>query len=111
MSNIIMKELGISCTNENSKSILSYNSQQKSIIGEIKYVTLVVCVHPKIKTTCNIQVIYMSVSNYSIILGRYFQSLAGGYISLNGTHMSLPKNGNNFISLQGQIFSYIESVP
>jgi hypothetical protein len=28
MSKIIMEELGLSCTNENSKSMLSYNSQQ-----------------------------------------------------------------------------------
>jgi hypothetical protein len=91
MSNIIMEELGLSCTNENSKSMLSYNSQQQVTIGEIKYVTLVLCAHPKIRTTCNIQVIDMSVRNYSIILGRDWQALIGGYISLDGSHMSLPK--------------------
>jgi hypothetical protein len=36
MSNIIMEELGMSCTNENSKNMLAYNNQQKSTIGEIK---------------------------------------------------------------------------
>jgi len=72
MSKIIMEELGLSCTNENSKRMLSYDSQEKGSIGEIKYVTLFLCDHPNIRTTCNIQVIDMLVSNYSIILGRYW---------------------------------------
>jgi hypothetical protein len=70
MSKIIMEELGLSCTNENARSILSYNNLQQSTIGEIKDVTLVLCTHPEIRTTLNIQVIDMPVSNYSIILGR-----------------------------------------
>jgi hypothetical protein len=70
MSKIIMEELCFSCTNENLKSMLSYNSQQRATIGEIKDVTLVLCAHIEIRTTCNIQVIDMLVSNYSIILGR-----------------------------------------
>jgi hypothetical protein len=70
MSKIIMEELGLSCTNENARSMLSYNNQQQSMIDEIKYVTLVLCAHPEIRTTLNIQVIDMPVSNYSIILGR-----------------------------------------
>jgi hypothetical protein len=64
-----MEELGLSCTNENSRNMLAYNNQQQSTIGEIKYVTLVLCAHLEICTTCNIQVIDMYVSNYSIILG------------------------------------------
>jgi hypothetical protein len=40
-----MEELGLSCTNENSKSILSYNSKQQVTIGEIKDVILVFCAH------------------------------------------------------------------
>jgi hypothetical protein len=59
MSKIIMEELGLSCTNENSRSMLSYNSLQQSTIGEIKDVTLVLCAHPKIRTTLSIQVIDM----------------------------------------------------
>jgi hypothetical protein len=70
MSKIIMEEIGLSCTNENSRSMLSYNSLQQSTIGEIKDVTLVLCAHPEIRTTINIQVIDMPVINYSIILGR-----------------------------------------
>jgi hypothetical protein len=54
MSEIIMEDLGLSCTNENTKIILSYNSLQQSTIGEIKDVTLVLCAHPKIRTTLNI---------------------------------------------------------
>jgi hypothetical protein len=54
MSKIIMKELGLSCTNENSRSMLSYNSLKQSTIGKIKDVTLVFCAHPEIRTTLNI---------------------------------------------------------
>jgi hypothetical protein len=43
---IIMEEIGLSCTNKNARSMLSYNSLQKMTIGEIKYVTLVLCTHP-----------------------------------------------------------------
>ena len=70
MSKIIMEEIGLSCTNENSISMLSYNSLQQTTIGEIKDMTLVLSTHPEIRTTFNIQVINMPVSNYSIILGR-----------------------------------------
>ena len=70
MSNIIMEELGLSCTNENAMSMLSYNSLQQTTIGETKDVTLVLCTHPEIRTTLSIQVIDMPIRNYSIILGR-----------------------------------------
>jgi ribonuclease HI len=112
MSKIIMEELGLSCTNENARSMLSYNSLQQTTIGEIKDVTLVLCAHPEIRTTLNIQVIDMPVRNYSIILGRYWQALTGGYLSLDGTHLSIPRNGKNIIVLrEGRISPYIESVP
>jgi hypothetical protein len=64
MSKIIMEELGLSCTNGNSRSMPSYNSLKQSNIDEIKYLTLVQCAHRKIRTTLNIQVIDMPVSNY-----------------------------------------------
>jgi hypothetical protein len=35
MSNIIMEELVLSCTNENDRSMLSYNTLQQTTIGEI----------------------------------------------------------------------------
>jgi hypothetical protein len=63
MLKIIMEELGLSCTNENTRSMISYNSLQKKTICEIKDVTLVLCAHPEIRTILNIQVIDMSVSN------------------------------------------------
>jgi hypothetical protein len=108
---ITMEELGFSCTNENSRSMHSYNSLQQSTIDEIKDVTLVLCAHPKIKTTPNIQVIDMPVSNYSIILGRGWQALIGGYISLDETHLYVPRNGKNIIVLrEGRISPYIESI-
>jgi hypothetical protein len=52
---IIMEDLGLSCTNENSISMLSYNILQQSTICELKVVTLVLCAHPEIRTTLNIQ--------------------------------------------------------
>jgi hypothetical protein len=42
----------------------------------------------------------MSVSNYSIILGREWKDLTGGYMSLDGTHMSLSKAGKIIIVLR-----------
>jgi hypothetical protein len=68
MPEIIMQEIGLSCTNENPRIMLSYNSLQQSTIDEIKDMTLVFYLHPKTRTTFNIQVIDMPVSNYSIIL-------------------------------------------
>jgi hypothetical protein len=112
ISKIIMEEIGLSCTNENSRSMLSYNSLQLTTIGEIKEVTLVLCVHLEIRTTLNIQVIDMPVSNYSIILGRYWKALMGGYHSLDGMHLSIIRNSKNTIVLrEGRISPYIESVP
>jgi hypothetical protein len=70
--------------------MLSYNSLQQTTIGEIKDVTLVLCTHLEIRTTLNIQVIDMPVSNYSIILGRYWKDLIGGYLSLDETHLFIP---------------------
>ena len=68
--------------------------------------------HPEIRTTLNIQVIDMSVSNYSIILGRDWKSLTGGYFSLDDMHLFVPRNGKNIIVLrEGIISPYIESVP
>jgi hypothetical protein len=54
----------------------------------------------------------MPVKNYSIILGRDWKYLTGGYLSLDGTHLSIPQNGNNIIVLrEGRISPYIESAP
>jgi hypothetical protein len=101
MPKIIMEELGLSCTNENSRSMLSYNDQQQATISEIKDLNLVLCAHREIRTTLNIQVIYMPANNYSIILGRDWQALIGVYLSLYGTHcMSIPKNGKIIIVLR-----------
>jgi hypothetical protein len=112
ISKIIMEELGVSCTNENARSMLSYNSLQQMTIGEIKYVTSVLCAYPEIRTTLSIQVIDIPVRNYSIILGRDWKALTGGYLSLDGTHLSVPRNGKNIIVLrEGRISPYIESVP
>jgi hypothetical protein len=54
----------------------------------------------------------MPVSNYSIILGRDWKALMGGYLSLDEIHLSIPQNGKNIIVLrEGRISPYIESVP
>jgi hypothetical protein len=112
MSKIIMEELSLSCTNENSRIMLSYNSLQQTTIVEIKGMTLVLCTRPKIRTTLNIQVIDMPMSNYLIILGRDWKDLTGGYLSLDRTHLSLPRNGKNIIVLrEGRIWTYIARIP
>jgi hypothetical protein len=112
MLKIIMKELALSCTNKIFISMISYNSLQQTTIGEIKDVTLVLCAHPEIRTTLNIQVIDMHVRNYSIILGRDWQALTSGYLSLDETHLSIPRNGKNIRVLrEGIISPYIENVP
>jgi hypothetical protein len=112
MSNIIMEELGLSCTNKNGRSMLSYNIIQQKTVGEIKHVTLFLCACPEIRRTLSIQVIDMPVRNYSIMLGRYWKALTCGYLSLDGTHLSIPWNGKNIIVLrEGRISPYIESVP
>jgi hypothetical protein len=100
MSKIIMEELGLSCTNENTRSMLSYNSLKQLTIGEIKDVTLVFSTYPEIRTTLNIKVIDMPVSNYSVILGRDWKALMGGYLSLDGTHLFVLRNGKNIIVLR-----------
>ncbi len=69
MSKTIMRELGLSCTNELLHNMMDFYKQRQATIVEIKDVTLVMCSHPEIRTTCNIQVIDMGVENYSIILG------------------------------------------
>jgi hypothetical protein len=92
--------------------MFSYNSLQQTTIGEIKYVTLVLCAHPEVRTTLSIQVIDMKVSNYSIILGRDWQALTSGYLSLDETKLSIPRDGKNIIFLrEGRISPYIESFP
>jgi ribonuclease HI len=54
----------------------------------------------------------MLVSNYSIILGRDWKALTGGCLSLDGTHLSIPRNRKNIIVLrEGRISPYIESIP
>jgi ribonuclease HI len=54
----------------------------------------------------------MPMSNFSIILGRDWKALMGGYISLDGTHFFIPRNGKNIIVLrEGRISPYIESTP
>ena len=53
----------------------------------------------------------MPIRNYSIILGRDWQALTFGYLSLDETHLSVPHNGKNIIILrEGRISPYIESV-
>jgi hypothetical protein len=54
----------------------------------------------------------MPVRNYSIILGRDWKDLMSGYLSLDETHLSIPRNGKNIIVFkEGRISPYIESVP
>ena len=92
--------------------MLAFNKQHQSTIGEIKDVTLVMCSHPEIHTTCNLQVMDMSVSNYSIILGRDWQALTGRYYSMDGSHIIIPKGPKNIIIYREErIIPYIENPP
>jgi hypothetical protein len=112
MSKTIMEELGLSCTNENPWNMLDFNKKCQSTIGEIKYVTLVMCSHPEICTMCNIQVMDMGVRNYSIILGRDWQALTGGYYSMDGTHIIILRGPKNIIIYREEcIVPYIQNLP
>lgn len=112
MSKIIMEELGLSCTNKNSRNMLAFNKQKQPTIGEIKDVTLVMCSHPEIRITCNIQIIDMVVRNYSIIPRRDWKSLIDGYYSMDGTHIIVPKGPKNIIVYKEEIIvPYIENLP
>ena len=112
MSKNIMEGLGLSCTNENPRNMPTSNKQKKPTMGEIKDVTLVMCSHPEIRMNCKIQVIDMVVSNYSFILGRDWQSLIGGYYSMDGTHIIIPKGPKNIIVYKEErIVPYIENLP
>jgi hypothetical protein len=54
----------------------------------------------------------MPIRNYSIILGRDWKALTSGYLSLEGTHLAIPRTGKNIIVLrEGRISPYIERVP
>jgi len=54
----------------------------------------------------------MSVSDYSIILGRDWQALIGGYYSMDGSHIIIPKGPKNIIIYREEIFvPYIEILP
>jgi hypothetical protein len=54
----------------------------------------------------------MPVSNYSIISGRDWKDFLVGYLSLDQTYLSVPRNGKNIMVLrEGRISPYIESVP
>ena len=112
ISKKIMEELGLSCTNENPRNMLAFNKKRQSTIGEIKDVTLVMCSHPEIRTTCNLQVMDMNVSNYSIILGRDWQTLTSGYYSMDGSHIIVPKRPKNIIIYREErIVPYVENPP
>ena len=70
------------------------------------------CSHPEIRTTYNLQVMDMNVSNYSIILGRDWQALTGGYYSMDGSHIIVPKGPKNIIIYQEErIVPYVENPP
>ena len=63
MSKTIMEELGLSCSNENTQNMLSFNKQKNTIVVEIKDVTLVMCSHLEIRTTCNIPFFLLLLAN------------------------------------------------
>jgi hypothetical protein len=79
MSKIIMEEIGLSCTNENARSMLSYNSLQQTIIGENKDETLVLCAHPEIRTTLREGIISPYIENVPQSSINYIEEDLGVY--------------------------------
>jgi hypothetical protein len=72
-----MEQLGISCTNE-VINLFTFNKKDQKVIGQIKRLTMLMCAHPDIHTTCTFLVGDMEVRNYSNILGCQCQHLTGG---------------------------------
>lgn len=92
--------------------MLAFNKQKQPTAGEVKYITLVLCSHLEIRNTCNIQVVNIGVSNYSIILGRDWQSRTGGYYSMDGTHIIISYGPKNIIVYcKDRIVPYIKNLP
>jgi hypothetical protein len=91
--------------------MLAFNEHQQATIKEINYVTLVLFFHPKSHTTCNIQVMDMGVSNYSIIIGHNWKDLTNGYLFVDDTHVIISRGPKNLIVYrEGKISHYLESI-
>lgn len=69
MYKLTMEQLGLTCTCE-AKNMLTFKKRVQPTIGQIKDLTLTICAHPEVKTTCNFLVADMDVGNFSMILGR-----------------------------------------
>lgn len=98
MLKVIMEQLGLTCIGE-ARNMLTFNKKIQPTIGQIKDLTLTLCAYPKVKTTCNFLIAYMEVGNFSIILGREWQYLTGGYLSLDGSHITISHNRKNIVIL------------
>jgi len=81
-----MEWLSLNYTGE-VQNLIAFNRKVQPIIGQIKDLTLTICAHLQIHTTCNFLVASMEVGNYPIILGHKWQCLTGGYLSLDGSHL------------------------
>nr|QHR86989.1 hypothetical protein Q903MT_gene998 [Picea sitchensis] len=70
------------------------------------------CSHPEIQTTFHFLVANMEVGNFSMILGREWQHLTGGYLSLYGSHMMISRDRKNIIiSREPRTVPHIENLP
>nr|KUM49422.1 hypothetical protein ABT39_MTgene3971 [Picea glauca] len=70
------------------------------------------CSHPEIQTTFHFLVANMEVGNFYMILGREWQHLTGGYLSLYGSHMMISRDRKNIIiSREPRTVPHIENLP
>ena len=111
MSKVIMEQLGLTCTGE-GRNMLTFNKKVQPSIGQIKDLTLTLFAYPEVKTTCNFLVSDMEVGNFSIILGREWQYLTGGFQSLDGSHITISHNRKNLvIPREPRTTPYVENTP
>jgi hypothetical protein len=96
----IMEALGMQCTKyyETGGIIYSIDSIKVRAYGEIKDIFAWICATPHIITMFNIIVFYLHPA-YSVVLGRDWCSMIGGYIMNDGSCMMLPNKDGTMIKV------------
>lgn len=111
MSKVIMEQLGLTYTSE-ARNMLTFNKKIQPAIDQIKDLTLTLCSYPEVKTTCNFLLADMEVRNFSMILGREWKYLNGGYLTLDGSHITISHNCKSIIiPREPRTMPYIEKCP
>jgi len=96
MSKVIMEQICLTSIDE-ARNMLTFSKKVQPAIGQIKDLTLTLCAHPEVKPTCNFLVADMGVGNFSMILGCKWKYLTGGYLSLDGSHVTISHNRKQII--------------